>query len=134
MGEGRRSANQEAEALRLGLELGMTLIDTAEMYGDGAAEKVVAKAIAGQRGSAFVVSKVYPHNASKLRVIAACERSLKHLGSDHIDLYLLHWRGEVSLAETVAAFDRLRDQGKIRYWGVSNFDLRDMQELLRCRW
>ena len=130
MGEGQRSAKDEAAALRLGIDLGMTLIDTAEMYGDGASEKVVAQAIAGQRDRVFVVTKVYPHNASRTGVPAACARSLKRLGTDVIDLYLLHWRGAVPLAETVAAFDKLKAEGKIRAWGVSNLDSGDMAELL----
>jgi diketogulonate reductase-like aldo/keto reductase len=129
MGEGHRSASEEAAALRLGLDLGMTLIDTAEMYGDGGAEKVVAEAVAGQRDRAFIVSKVYPQNATRTGTKAACERSLKRLRTDHIDMYLLHWRGSTPLAETVEAFERLRAEGKIRYWGVSNFDVDDMEEL-----
>ena len=129
MGEGRESAEKEAEALRLGLELGMTLIDTAEMYGEGGAERVIARAITGRRDSVFLVSKVYPHNASRRGVPAACERSRQRLGTDVIDLYLLHWRGSIPLAETVEAFEALRQEGKIRYWGVSNFDLDDMAEL-----
>jgi len=129
MGEGRRSAAQEADALRLGLDLGMTLIDTAEMYGDGGAERLVGQAVAGRREQAFIVSKVYPHNASRRGTVAACERSLARLGVDAIDLYLLHWRGGVALAETVEAFEGLRRAGKIRRWGVSNFDLDDMAEL-----
>ena len=132
MGEGRRTAAEEADALRLGLDLGMTLIDTAEMYGEGAAEAVVAAAIAGQRDRAFVVSKVYPHNATARGTRAACERSLKRLRTDHIDLYLLHWRGAAPLAETVAGFEALRADGKIRAWGVSNLDLDDMEELLQA--
>jgi diketogulonate reductase-like aldo/keto reductase len=107
----------------------MTLIDTAEMYGDGRSEEIVGRAIAGQRDRVFVVSKVYPHNASRSGVPAACARSLKRLGTDHVDLYLLHWRGGVPLAETVIAFEALREQGKIRAWGVSNFDVDDMEEL-----
>ena len=130
MGEGQRSAQAEADALRLGIDLGMTLIDTAEMYGDGASEAVVGQAIAGQRERAFVVTKVYPHNASRAGVPAACARSLKRLGTDVIDLYLLHWRGGVALAETVAAFEKLHAEGKIRSWGVSNLDPDDMKELL----
>jgi diketogulonate reductase-like aldo/keto reductase len=130
IGEGQRSAKAEADALRLGIDLGMTLIDTAEMYGDGASEEVVAQAIAGQRDRVFVVTKVYPHNASRTGVPAACARSLKRLGTDVIDLYLLHWRGGVPLAETVAAFEKLRAEGKIRRWGVSNLDPGDMRELL----
>ena len=131
MGERSRAAKDEAAAIRLGIELGMTLIDTAEMYGNGGAEEVIAEAIAGQRDKLFIVSKVYPHNASRTGVPAACERSLKRLRTDCIDLYLLHWRGSHPLEETVAAFEKLRAEGKIRYWGVSNFDTRDMQGLLR---
>ncbi len=130
MGEGPRSAAEEADALRLGLDLGLTLIDTAEMYGDGASEEVVGRAIAGRRDEVFLVTKVYPHNASRTGVPAACGRSLKRLGVEVIDLYLLHWRGGVPLAETVAAFERLREVGKIRRWGVSNLDPGDMRELL----
>ncbi len=129
MGENRQSAEKEADALRLGIDLGMTLIDTAEMYGEGGAERVVARAIAGRRDEVFIVSKVYPHNASRRGVPAACERSLQRLGTEEIDLYLLHWRGSTPLAETVEAFEALRAGGKIRYWGVSNFDADDMAEL-----
>lgn len=131
MGENPRRATAEAKALQLGLDLGMRLIDTAEMYGDGGAEEVVARAIRGRRDDVFVVSKVYPHNAGRRNAIAACERSLKRLGIGHLDLYLLHWRGNVPLAETVAAFEKLRHEGKIRRWGVSNFDAADMQELMQ---
>ena len=129
MGEGRHPAAAEAAALRLGVELGMTLIDTAEMYGDGGAEKVVGAAIAGQRDRVFLVSKVYPHNASRAGVAAACERSLQRLATDRIDLYLLHWRGSFPLAETVEGFEKLKRQGKIGAWGVSNLDHSDMQAL-----
>ena len=129
MGERRGSANDEAAALRLGIDLGMTLIDTAEMYASGGAEQVVAEAAKGQRDKLFIVSKVYPQNASRTGVPAACERSLKRLQTDRIDLYLLHWRGGHPLAETVAAFEALKAAGKIRYWGVSNFDTADMNEL-----
>jgi diketogulonate reductase-like aldo/keto reductase len=129
MGEKRNSARQEADALRLGIDLGMTLIDTAEMYANGGAEEVVAQAAAGQRDKLFIVSKVYPHNASRRGVPAACERSLRRLQTDRIDLYLLHWRGSHPLAETVEAFETLRAAGKIRYWGVSNLDTDDMREL-----
>jgi diketogulonate reductase-like aldo/keto reductase len=129
MGERRAAAREEAGALRLGLDLGMTLIDTAEMYGEGGAEEVVGAAIAGRREQVFLVSKVYPHNASAQGLPAACARSLKRLRTDRIDLYLLHWRGGVPLAETVAAFEGLREKGHIRYWGVSNLDVADMQEL-----
>ncbi|HZQ62767.1 MAG TPA: aldo/keto reductase [Casimicrobiaceae bacterium] len=129
MGEQGRSAAREVAALSLALDLGMTLIDTAEMYGEGGAEKIVAQAIAGRRDEVFLVSKVYPHNAGRKRAIAACERSLKRLRTDRLDLYLLHWRGSVPLAETVAAFEQLQREGKIARWGVSNFDVADMEEL-----
>ena len=128
MGEDRRRAAEEASALRLGIELGMTLIDTAEMYGSGAAEEVVARAADGVRDKLFIVSKVYPHNASRTGVVAACERSLKRLATDRIDLYLLHWRGSIPLAETLDGFQRLQREGKIRHYGVSNFDRADMEE------
>jgi diketogulonate reductase-like aldo/keto reductase len=121
---------QEIEALRLGVELGMTLIDTAEMYGEGAAEELVAEALLSERDRIFLVSKVYPHNASRQGVVEACERSLRRLKTDRLDLYLLHWRGSVPLEETVAGFEDLRRTGKIRHWGVSNFDVDDMEELL----
>ena len=129
MGEGRHPAAAEADALRLGIDLGMTLIDTAEMYGDGGAEKVVGEAIAGQREKVFLVSKVYPHNASRAGVAKACERSLQRLKTDRIDLYLLHWRGTIPLAETIDGFEALKRQGKIGAWGVSNLDVSDMDEL-----
>ncbi len=129
MGEGERSAQEESAALRLGIDLGMTLIDTAEMYGDGRSEEVVASAIEGRRERVFLVTKVYPHNASRKGLPAACERSLRRLRTDVIDLYLLHWRGSVPLAETIEAFERLREAGKIRAWGVSNFDVDDLEEL-----
>ncbi|HEV2502449.1 MAG TPA: aldo/keto reductase [Mesorhizobium sp.] len=129
MGEDRRRAADEVAALRLGLDLGMSLIDTAEMYASGGAEEVVREAIADRRDEVYLVSKVLPSNASRQRTIAACEASLKRLGTDHIDLYLLHWRGGVPLAETVKAFEALQAAGKIGHWGVSNFDLDDMQEL-----
>jgi diketogulonate reductase-like aldo/keto reductase len=130
MGERSRDAAREADALRLGIDLGMTLIDTAEMYASGGAEAVVARAVAGQRDRVFIVSKVLPQNASRTGVPAACERSLKRLQTDRIDLYLLHWRGGHPLAETVAAFEALKAAGKIRYWGVSNLDVADMEELM----
>src|SRR6266496_5968239 len=129
MGEKKFAHANDVAALRLGIVLGMTLIDTAEMYGEGGAEKVVADAIDGQREHVFVVTKVYPHNASRAKLPKACERSLKRLRIDAIDLYLLHWRGSVPLAETVKAFEQLRSVGKIRRWGVSNFDVDDMKEL-----
>jgi diketogulonate reductase-like aldo/keto reductase len=128
MGEDRRRAAEEAKSIRLGIDLGMTLIDTAEMYGDGGAEEVIARAAEGIRDSLFIVSKVYPHNGSRAGVVAACERSLKRLATDRIDLYLLHWRGSVPLAETLEGFQRLERDGKIRYHGVSNFDRADMAE------
>ena len=129
MGERRTSAADEVAALVLGLDLGMTLVDTAEMYGEGGAEEIVAQAMAGRRDEVTVVSKVYPHNAGRKAAVAACERSLRRLRTDRIDLYLLHWRGRVPLAETVDAFERLRAQGKIVRWGVSNFDRADMEAL-----
>jgi diketogulonate reductase-like aldo/keto reductase len=115
--------------LRIGLDLGMTLIDTAEMYGSGGAEEVVADAIARRRDEVFLVNKVLPENATRNGTIAACERSLRRLSTDRIDLYLLHWRGSPPLADTLAAFDTLMRDGKIRHWGVSNFDANDMEEL-----
>lgn len=127
MGDRKASFADEVAALQLGLDLGVTLIDTAEMYAD--AELVVGEAVKGRRDDLFIVSKVLPSNASRAGTIAACERSLKRLGTDHIDLYLLHWRGGVRLAETVAAFEELKAAGKIRHWGVSNFDTSDMEEL-----
>ena len=130
MGEGDASMAEEANSLRTGIDLGMTLIDTAEMYADGGAETVVGEAIRGQRDAVYLVSKVLPYNASRSGTIAACEASLKRLGTDHIDLYLLHWRGSHPLAETVDAFETLKAQGKIGAWGVSNFDQDDMVELL----
>jgi diketogulonate reductase-like aldo/keto reductase len=129
IGEGQRSRQEEADALRLGLDLGMTLIDTAEMYGDGASERVVADAIAGRRDEVFLVTKVYPHNATRKGTAAACERSLARLRTDRIDLYLLHWMGSAPFSETVGEFEKLRAQGKIRAWGVSNLDASDMEEL-----
>ena len=131
MGEHKTRASIEASALTAGFELGMTLVDTAEMYGDGGAEEVVARAVAGRREDLFVVSKVYPHNAGRKSAITACERSLKRLGTDRLDLYLLHWRGRIPLGETVEAFERLRVDGKIVRWGVSNFDTSDMRELMK---
>jgi diketogulonate reductase-like aldo/keto reductase len=128
LGENRRRAAEEAAALRLGIDLGMTLIDTAEMYGSGGAEEVVARAAQGIRDRLFIVSKVYPHNASRDGVVAACERSLKRLATDRIDLYLLHWRGSIPLAETLEGFQRLQRDGKVRHHGVSNFDRADMAE------
>jgi diketogulonate reductase-like aldo/keto reductase len=129
MGEDASEARAEVAALRLGLDLGMTLVDTAEMYGEGGAEEVVAEAIAGRRDQVFLVTKAYPHNASRTRLPQALERSLRRLRTDAVDLYLLHWRGSVPLAETAEAMERLRDQGKLRMWGVSNLDVPDLEEL-----
>ena len=130
MGETRGARAREAAALRLGLDLGLAMIDTAEMYADGGAEEVVAEAVAGRRDDAFIVSKALPQNAGRRSLPAACERSLRRLRTDRIDLYLLHWRGAVPLAETVAAMEALRAAGKIRGWGVSNLDADEMAELL----
>jgi len=116
-------------ALRAGLELGMTHIDTAEMYGDGAAERIIGEAIAGRRDAVFLVSKVLPSNASARGTIAACERSLRNLRTDRLDCYLLHWRGRYPLTETIGAFESLRREGKILSWGVSNFDVDDLDEV-----
>ena len=129
MAEDPRRRASEIEALRVGLDLGLTLIDTAEMYADGAAEELVAEALGGRRDEVFLVSKVLPGNATRRGTIAACERSLRRLGTDRLDLYLLHWRGAPPLEETLAAFDSLSRDGKIRHWGVSNFDVGDMEEL-----
>ncbi len=136
MGEARRAHAAEVAALREGLQLGYRLIDTAEMYGEGGAERVVGEALAGaiaagelERDDVFVVSKVYPHNAGRRGAAAACERSLQRLGLERIDLYLLHWRGAHPLGETVEAFESLKAQGRIRHWGVSNFDVDDLCEL-----
>ena len=121
---------QEAiRSLQRGLDLGLTHIDTAEMYGDGAAERIIGKAIAGLRDEVFLVSKVLPENASRRGTIRACEQSLQRLGQERLDCYLLHWRGATPLAETVAAFDDLQRAGKILSWGVSNFDVDDLEEI-----
>ena len=129
VGESRRARAQEIAAIELGIDLGMTLIDAAELYADGGAEEVVGEAIAGRRDQVFIVSKVKPENSSRAGTIAACKRSLKHLGIDQIDLYLLHWRGPHPLKETLAGFETLHDDGLIKAWGVSNFDVGDMEEL-----
>ncbi len=131
MGEARRTRTQEVRALQLGLELGMNLIDTAEMYASGGAEEVVGEALAGRRDGVFLVSKVLPQNASRKGTLKACERSLKRLGVETIDLYLLHWPGDHPLADTIAAFQELRESGKIRYWGVSNLRMDDLAECER---
>lgn len=128
MGDDVTKRGVEIAALRLGLDLGMSLIDTAEMYGEGAAEELVGDAIADRRAEVFLVSKVYPHNATRDGAIAACERSLRRLRTDYLDIYLLHWRGSVPLAETLDAFQSLKRAGKIRDYGVSNFDVDDLEE------
>ncbi|MET8045529.1 aldo/keto reductase, partial [Micromonospora sp. NPDC005215] len=132
LGERPARRQDEMTALRTGLDLGMTMIDTAEMYGDGAAEELVGEAIVGRRADVFLVDKVLPSNASRRGTVQACRRSLQRLGVDHIDLYLLHWRGTHPLAETIEAFAELVDAGDIGQWGVSNFDLSDMTELLEA--
>src|SRR3984893_6632247 len=130
MAEDPRRRADEIAALRLGIDLGMSLIDTAEMYADGGAERLVGEAIKGRRDEGFLVSKVLPQNATRHGTMAACNRSLARLGVREIDLYLLHWRGLVPLEETIDAFETLIGEGKIRYWGVSNFDVGDMRELV----
>ncbi|MES2261165.1 MAG: aldo/keto reductase [Pseudomonadota bacterium] len=129
MGEDDSDKAGEIAALQLGMDLGMTLVDTAEMYADGGSEEVVGAALAGRRDQAYLVSKVYPHNATRAGVQAACERSLRRLKTDRLDLYLLHWRGSVPLAETLEGFQALKQAGKILDYGVSNFDQDDMQQL-----
>lgn len=129
MGEQPEKAAQEIDALRLGVELGMSLVDTAEMYGSGGAELVVGEALKGIREQVFLVSKVYPHNAGGIKAIKACEASLKRLKTEYLDLYLLHWRGSISFAETVDVMEQLVSEGKIKRWGVSNLSINDMQDL-----
>lgn len=131
MGDSTATRDEEIAALRLGVELGMNLIDTAEMYGDGRSEEMVGEAIRGIRDQVFLVSKVHPQNAGLDRITRSCEESLKRLGTDHLDLYLLHWRGKVPLEETVKGMEQLVASGKIARWGVSNLDTADMKELLR---
>jgi diketogulonate reductase-like aldo/keto reductase len=128
IGEDRRKRAEELLALNVGLDLGLNLIDTAEMYGGGRSEELVAEVLTGRRGEVYVVSKVLPENASRRGTISACERSLKRLKTDYLDLYLLHWRGSVPLDETLAAFTTLRERGSIRHFGVSNFDRADLDE------
>ncbi|PMS17362.1 aldo/keto reductase [Trinickia dabaoshanensis] len=130
MGERAERRGAEIDALRAGIDLGMTVIDTAEMYGEGATETLLAEALAGLRERVFLVSKVYPHNASRRGVAASCEASLRRLKTDRLDLYLLHWRGGIALEETIEGFEALRRDGKIRHWGVSNLDVADMDELM----
>lgn len=130
LGERRDCREAEQEALTAGIEAGMTLIDTAEMYGNGKAEELVGRVIAGtNRSRLFLVSKVYPYNAGRSHIFKSCENSLKRMGTDYLDLYLLHWRGSVPLSETVACMEQLKKEGRIRRWGVSNFDIDDMEEL-----
>lgn len=131
IGDQPATRDQEINALRSGLDLGMKIIDTAEMYGEGKSEKLVGEAIKDRRDEVYLVSKVYPHNAGKGDIERACDRSLERLGTDYLDLYLLHWRGRVPLAETVAGMEKLREAGKIKRWGVSNFDVEDMEELIQ---
>lgn len=129
VGDDARKRKQEIAALRQGLDLGLTLVDTAEMYGDGRSEELVGEAIAGRRDEVFLVSKVYPHNASRRAMRRSCEASLRRLRVETLDLYLLHWAGAVPIAETIEAFEALQGEGKIRHWGVSNLDAEQMQEL-----
>ncbi|MEK5325308.1 aldo/keto reductase [Aeribacillus sp. FSL M8-0254] len=129
MGDKPQEKAKEIKALQLGIELGMKVIDTAEMYGNGDSERLVGEAIKGRRDDVFLVSKVYPHNAGLDKISAACENSLKRLGTDYLDLYLLHWRGRIPLEETIEGMEKLRKEGKILRWGVSNFDTDDMEEL-----
>jgi diketogulonate reductase-like aldo/keto reductase len=130
MGERAADRDREIAALRLAIDLGITLVDTAEMYGEGGAERVIGMALGARRSSVFLVSKLYPQNASAKGVVEACERSLARLETDYIDLYLLHWRGRYPLSETIAGFEALQASGKIRHWGVSNFGPSDMMELM----
>lgn len=128
IGDHRATRAEEIATLQMGLDMGLRLVDTAEMYGEGLSESLIGEALAGRRDDAFLVSKVYPHNASRKGAVAACERSLRRLGTDHLDLYLLHWRGDVPLEDTIEAFLALQAAGKIRHFGVSNLDLSDMEE------
>ena len=129
LGDKRQDRADEIAALQMAVDLGMTVVDTAEMYGNGAAEELVAEALADRRGDIFLVSKVLPQNATRRGAIAACEASLRRLKTDRLDMYLLHWRGSVPLDETLEAFEKLRRDGKIRHWGVSNLDVDDMEEI-----
>ena len=129
IGDHAHTRAEEIATLQLGLDLGATLIDTAEMYGEGDSEALIGAALAGRRDEAFIVSKVYPHNAGRRAMASACERSLRRLRTDRLDLYLLHWSGSVPLVETVEAFSALQKAGKIRHWGVSNLDLKEMKTL-----
>ncbi|WP_158737201.1 aldo/keto reductase [Alteribacillus sp. YIM 98480] len=129
MGENPMKKAEEVKALQRGIDLGMTVIDTAEMYGEGESERVVGEAVKDRRDNVFLVSKVYPHNAGTETIKTACENSLKRMGTEYVDLYLLHWRGGVPLEETVEGMEKLKAEGKIKRWGVSNFDINDMKEL-----
>lgn len=131
MGDDASRRTEEIAALQAGIDAGMTLIDTAEMYGEGRSEELIGEAICGRRDEVFLVSKVYPHHAGGKKLVQSCEQSLKRLGTDHLDLYLLHWRGRIPLQETVEGMQRLIEDGKIRRWGVSNLDVDDMNELMR---
>ncbi len=131
MGDDASRRAEEIAALQAGIDAGMTLIDTAEMYGEGRSEELIGEAIRGRRDEVFLVSKVYPHHAGSKKLVQSCEQSLKRLGTDHLDLYLLHWRGTIPLQETVEGMQRLIEDGKIRRWGVSNLDVDDMNELMR---
>jgi diketogulonate reductase-like aldo/keto reductase len=128
VGDQSATRAEEIATLQMGLDMGLRLVDTAEMYGEGLSESLIGEALAGRRDDAFLVSKVYPHNASRKGAVAACERSLRRLGTDHLDLYLLHWRGDVPFEDTIEAFQALQAAGKIRHFGVSNLDLSDMEE------
>ncbi|MFZ0077184.1 MAG: aldo/keto reductase [Exiguobacterium undae] len=130
MGEDQTKRQAEIEALHVGLDSGMELIDTAEMYGEGASEQLIREVLKERRDEVFLVSKVYPHNAGGEKLRTACERTLENLGTDYLDLYLLHWRGSIPLQETIDGLEQLKAEGKIRRWGVSNFDVKDMKELL----
>jgi len=130
MGERPDKRTDEIAALNLALDLGMNVVDTAEMYGNGGAEKLIAKAVGHRRGEMFLVSKVLPQHATRAGTVAACNASLKRLNTNYLDLYLLHWRGSVPLEDTLAGFDDLTKAGKVRHWGVSNFDVDDMEELM----
>lgn len=133
MGERPENRQDELDAIRSAIDNGMKLIDTAEMYGDGASEELIGTALGGRRADAFIVSKVLPHHATRRGTVAACEASLRRLATDYIDMYLLHWPGAVPLEVTLEAFEALQRAGKIRHWGVSNFDTADMEELLALR-
>lgn len=133
LGEGQRSEGEEIVALQAGIDAGISLIDTAEMYGDGGAEKLVGRAIRSyNRENLFLVSKVYPHHAGHQKIFKACDDSLRRMGTNYMDLYLLHWKGSIPFQETIDCMEKLKSQGKILRWGVSNFDLEDMEDLIRC--